>query len=89
MLHAVQVGRSIHDIRSAVDVGDRRSAFIEQRCRHASSPDDPQTYCVCQCCDVGPLDLLCMGKLLGRRRIGVSWGGCVSHWDLQGLSDIG
>ena len=51
-MDAAQVGHSILDGRSAVDVGDRRSTFIEQRRLHPflrtaerrlGSPDDPQT----------------------------------------------
>ena len=52
-------------------------------------PNDPRTYGVSQCWHGGPLDLLVTRRLLGKRRIDGYWGGCVSNWSLQGLSDIG
>ena len=60
--------------------------------RRASSQqthNDPRTYGVSQCWHGGPLDLLVTRRLLRKRRIGGYWGGCVSNWSLQGLSDIG
>ena len=45
-------------------------------------PNDPRTYGVSQRWHGGPLDLLVTRRLLGRRRIGGSWGGCVGNWSL-------
>ena len=65
-MDTVQVRRSINDndILSAVNVGDRRLTFIEQRRRRPNSSDDPQTYGVSQYWNDGPLELLCLGRLI-------------------------
>ena len=59
-----------------------RYPFLSTTERRLSRPNDPRTYGVSQCWHGGPLDLLVTRRLLGRRRIGGSWGGCVGNWSL-------